>query len=108
MVNTLLLAYDKYPSDKDTENVLEYINLGFFAIFFMEMIVKLTVYGFREYVESKFNIFDASVVIISTIDVLVGFLAQSSEESESGGAVSALRAFRLMRIFKLAKSWKQF
>ena len=76
-LNTVLLAYDRYPGDMEIEKILEYVNLIFFSIFFVEMILKLVVYGFKEYAESKFNLFDAFVVGISTIDILVNFLVTS-------------------------------
>jgi hypothetical protein len=44
------------------------------------------------------------VVLSSIIDLFVSTFLNS----ESGGAITALRAFRLIRVFKLAKSWKRF
>ena len=103
-VNTIFLSFEKYPADSENEKVLEYINLGFFVVFFIEMLLKLYVYGFRQYVKSNFNIFDAFIIIVSSVDILVNFIV--STDNESGGAVSVFRTFRLLRIFKLAKAWK--
>jgi hypothetical protein len=66
------------------------------------MIIKLIGLGFKEYVKDTFNIFDAVVVALSLIElVLVG-----AGIGSGGGAFSALRAVRLLRVFKLARSWK--
>lgn len=65
------------------------------------MIIKLIGLGFKDYVKDTFNIFDAVVVALSLIElVLVGV------GIEGTGAFSALRAVRLLRVFKLARSWK--
>lgn len=107
-VNTILLAYDRYPFiDKDVEEKLEYVNLIFYGVFLFEMILKVAVYGCKEYMSNNFNQFDAVVVLISTVDILMNFLLLSADNEQTGGAISAFRAFRLLRIFKLAKSWKQ-
>ena len=55
MVNTSILALDKYPTNKSTEKYLEYVNLVFFAIFFLEMLLKMYSYGIKGYFKNKFN-----------------------------------------------------
>lgn len=70
----------------------------------IELILKLFAFGIRTYFIDAFNVFDSVVVLSSLIDLFVSHLLQS----ESGGAITALRAFRLIRVFKLAKSWKKF
>jgi hypothetical protein len=67
------------------------------------MLIKLIGMGPRVYVKDQFNIFDAFVVLISIVDLIINYSVKTSGGGAS--AVSALRAFRLMRIFKLAKSW---
>jgi len=106
IANTGVLAADKFPENKDTASVLEYINLAFSVVFFFEMIIKMMGLGFREYFSDRFNAFDAFIVFISTVDILLSY--STFTDSEGSGAISAMRAFRLLRVFKLAKSWKQF
>ena len=66
------------------------------------MILKLYVYGFKVYAQSNFNLFDAFVIIVSTIDIIVSFLVTSYDQEAAGAAVSVFRTFRLLRVFKLA------
>ena len=66
------------------------------------MIIKLTGLGFREYVRDSFNIFDATIVILSLVD---NILFYSIGNSASGGGVIILRSIRLLRVFKLARNW---
>jgi hypothetical protein len=97
LLNTLVLSLDQYPEMEGAITVvLHYANLVFTVIFTLEVILKLTGLGMREYVRDKFNLFDAVIVIISIVEMFM--------DEEGGGALSALRAFRLFRIFKLFRS----
>jgi len=92
---------DQHPIEKSTFVLLELINFIFSIIFCFEMIVKLIGLGFRGYVEDRYNIFDALVVIIGFVDVFV----QALSDQRGGSVTSVFRAFRLFRAFKLAKNW---
>ncbi len=69
------------------------------------MIVKLVGMGPSNYVKDRYNIFDALIVSLSVVDVVISY---SIDISTGKGAISAFRAFRLIRVFKLAKSWSSF
>lgn len=69
------------------------------------MILNLIGLGFTEYVSDGFNIFDAVIVIVSTIDLIVTLSQTGQEETSETGFITVLRGFRLLRIFKLVKSW---
>ena len=94
-LNIITLCLDIYSlgDGKREIKALEYFNYIFFTIFLMELIIKVLGFGFKEFVKDKFNIFDAFIVLISFIEILLA--------SGSSGAFTSLRAFRLFRIFKL-------
>jgi len=69
------------------------------------MVIKLFGLGFKEYSRDSFNLFDAVVVILSLVEVVMETIGTGDS---AGGAFSALRAVRLLRVFKLARSWKSF
>ena len=71
LLNTILLATDRYPIDKQSEKAIEIGNMIFYTIFVVEMLVKIFGLGFRGYCHDRFNIFDAIIVMISTIEVAV-------------------------------------
>lgn len=73
--------------------------------FVVEMIIKLFGLGFEEYARDSFNLFDAFIVVISMVDMIV--TATLSDASPTG-ALSAFRGVRLLRVFKLARSWSSF
>lgn len=61
-----------YPASPNIKiNVLDLINLIFAGIFFLEMIVKLIGMGPSNYIKDSYNIFDAVIVTISIVDILV-------------------------------------
>ena len=63
------------------------------------MILKLLGLGIKEYMRSKFNIFDGIIVLISLVEIVLSNTGGGGSKS----GLSALRSFRLMRIFKLAR-----
>lgn len=82
LVNTVLLALDKYPSEKEAEQIIERINIVFFGIFLVEMLIKMYVYGLRQYANSNFNLFDAFIVIVSLIDIVVSIVIDIQSEKQ--------------------------
>ena len=80
------------------------MNTFFTYCFLLEMIIKLLGQGVKKYADDGFNIFDASIVIISMFEIAIN----SSGIEFSTGAFSAFRGVRLLRVFKLARSWTSF
>ena len=72
------------------------------------MIIKLIGLGLKDYTRDAFNIFDASLVIISLIDFIILHIAQLGVGTTGGSALLAFRGVRLLRVFKLARSWIRF
>jgi hypothetical protein len=87
---------------------LDVVNIFFFILFFLEMIIKIFGMGPKAYIRDRYNIFDAMIVSLSIVDVCLSYSIAGEDDSNNGkGAISAFRAFRLIRVFKLAKSWKK-
>jgi len=105
--NIILLAI-AYDGASDTyNNALKYINWGFSAIFFTEMVLKHLGLGFKRYWRSGWNKFDAFVVFTSIIDVLLDFFQNSASSFGQVGPQLA-RVFRVLRVARLAKLVKRF
>ena len=66
------------------------------------MAIKLCGVGFKRYAGDAFNIFDALIVVISTVELAF------EKASGSGGksAMTIFRGFRIIRIFKLVNIWE--
>ncbi len=109
IINTIILALDKYPIDVDQTILLEKLNIVFTIIFTFEMFIKMLAVGLKNYFRgTMFNVFDCGVVIASIVDIFLSNLLVNDATESSGSVITALRGFRLLRIFKLAKSWKRF
>ena len=96
LINTACLASEFYDSPDWINSLLDMMNLFFTVVFAMEMIIKMSGFGFRKYYSDKFNIFDCFIVIMSYVELLM---------PGDNSSLSVLRAFRLLRIFKIIKSW---
>ena len=75
----------------------------FYAIFVMEMILKMFSLGFKDYFADHFNKFDCFIILISTIDLILNIALQNSSSS----SLSVFRGFRILRLFKLVKTWEK-
>lgn len=64
---------DSYPNQDDFDTYLEYFNVSFFLFFVLELILKLSAYGFKQYFKDGFNWFDSTVVLMSAIDVILSY-----------------------------------
>ena len=69
--NTVILAMDKYPISAEEEALIESINLIFYVIFLLEMIIKLIGLGAFSYFRERANVFDMIIVVLSTMDVVI-------------------------------------
>lgn len=52
---------------EELTNVLEICNIVFTSMFTLEMILKLSAFGFFEYLRNPYNIFDGIIVIIRSV-----------------------------------------
>jgi voltage-dependent calcium channel L type alpha-1D len=96
-----------YPPNRELQKNLDIINIFLFGVFFVEMLIKNAGLGPKNYIKDPFNIFDAIIVMVSIIDVIVTYSLPGDPVDSGKGPVSAFRAFRLLRVFKLSKSWKK-
>ncbi|XP_074640062.1 sodium channel protein para-like [Tubulanus polymorphus] len=96
LVNTLFMALDKYPMDKDFERSLQIGNYVFTGIFAAEATLKIIALNPKNYFTDGWNIFDSIIVFLSFLELTL----------EGVQGLSVLRTFRLLRVFKLAKSWQ--
>ncbi|KXJ05965.1 Sodium channel protein 1 brain [Exaiptasia diaphana] len=101
LANTVVLALYHYGINDGFKYVLDILNLVFTAIFLLEMVVKLMALGTVDYLQSRWNLFDGLIVVMSLIDTTF----ELAKFRESAGT-SIFRTFRLVRIMKLAQSWK--
>ena len=66
----------------------------------MEMLLKLIAYGCVGYISNGFDVFDGTIVVLSGVELIQGFI---EGHTHGGGGLSVLRTFRLLRILKLVR-----
>lgn len=74
LANTIVLGLDSYPEDTNLNKLLEYINLGIYFLFLLEILTKLAGLGFKAFFYDYYNIFDAIIMGVSSIDTVVFIL----------------------------------
>lgn len=79
---------------------LDLANTIFVAFFVIEALIKMVGFGFREFMNDGFNVFDFVIITISVIDIISKYTGEGG-----GNGTSALRTFRIFRVMKLIKSW---
>eukprot|EP00054_Salpingoeca_dolichothecata_P028079 m.210181 g.210181 ORF g.210181 m.210181 type:complete len:1539 (-) comp26120_c1_seq2:53-4669(-) len=99
-INTVFLAIDHAGQSQSLDDTLRIGNFVFLGIFTAELLFKLWALGPRNYILSKFNIFDAVVVFLSLLELI---LVEGADQKPIG--FSVLRCIRLLRLFKLTKYW---
>ncbi|XP_068434908.1 voltage-dependent T-type calcium channel subunit alpha-1I isoform X1 [Clinocottus analis] len=93
LINTISMGIEHHNQPDQLTNVLEICNIVFTSMFTLEMILKLTAFGFFEYLRNPYNIFDGIIVIISVCEII----------GQADGGLSVLRTFRLLRVIKLVR-----
>lgn len=71
MTNTLVLAMDRYPITDRENRLQDLLNQIFSLCFVAEMLIKLVGLGFKNYARDRFNLFDALLVVLSLIEMIL-------------------------------------
>eukprot|EP00163_Fabomonas_tropica_P031328 TRINITY_DN7412_c0_g2_i1.p1 TRINITY_DN7412_c0_g2~~TRINITY_DN7412_c0_g2_i1.p1 ORF type:complete len:551 (+),score=100.59 TRINITY_DN7412_c0_g2_i1:81-1733(+) len=66
VLNTIGLAIEHHGMDPELADALQVCNYVFTAIFILEMVIKITGLGLKDYVSDRFNVFDGLIVIVCT------------------------------------------
>ncbi len=89
-------------------NTLSSLNSAFTYVFFLELLLKLIVYG-KSYFLSGWNIFDFFVVSASVLDLILQYSGiGSGGASEISILPQIARIFRVLRITRLLRMVKSF
>ena len=71
LINTIVMAMDRYGIDEKEAKTLDDMNTVFTWIFIVEMACKLTAFGPKKYCGDKMNLLDGAVVILSIIELII-------------------------------------
>jgi len=96
IVNTAFMASVSWNMSSDYKSILVTVNLVFVIAFALEMVMKLIAFGFYQYVQDNWNVFDAIIVIGSFVTMAF----------DAGAIAQIGRVFRIARLLKIVKRAK--
>jgi len=99
VINTFFLCVDYYGKDEDLTRILERANYTFVVFFTVELILKITAYGFKYYWYVNWNKFDFIIVILSLVALDERLLKEKLNFN-----VTALRIIRVSRLLRMVKT----
>jgi hypothetical protein len=120
-LNTVALSIEHHGMDPGLADTLRIANFVFTVAFTFEMCLKITAYGWRGYTRDAMNVFDATIVVISLIELALDaqqrqgalfsggnddtltFSGSDGQASDDGGSAKGTAAFRIMRLLRLLR-----
>lgn len=100
LANTCLMASEHAGQPEYWTAVLRWCNIGFVIIFTIELVFKLWALGSKLFWRYRFNRYDAFVVAISVIELVV---VEAGDVSSLG--LPVFRAVRLLRLLRYTAYW---
>jgi voltage-gated sodium channel len=94
-VNAIIIFFQAFKSD-NYDQVLSYVDDALTFLFIIEMIVKSSHYGWKEYLRSGWNKFDVILILLSIPSLVVHLIPNIDMYVN----VSYLLVFRVFRVFK--------
>ena len=108
ILNGVILALDRINISNSERELYEKINIILVCIFCIEMFITIFGHG-KDYFYDWINIFDAIIVFISLIEVILNQLGVFGEHKNNSTSItSTFQLLRLFRIFKFLRSWESF
>ena len=99
VINTVFMSIDYYGKSPELERILNNANISFVLFFLIELILKITAYGFKYYWYVNWNKFDFIIVILSLIALDERLLKEKLNFN-----VTALRIIRISRLLRMVKT----
>ena len=104
LFNTVLMALDGYGISAGASALLGQLNLVCTVLFTVEAAIKILAFGFKEYLQVGWNVFDFTIVTLSLLDELLESVAEALGINPT--LLRALRTLRVSRILRTVKSAK--
>lgn len=92
LLNTVILAVQFRGMGDRLETTLTNLNYALLSVFVVEMLLKVLAFGTLGYVNDRFNVFDAVIVLAGLVEVGFG-----------NSSLAVARAFRLLRVLRATR-----
>ena len=104
LVNIVSMTLTYYGESEQHKATLAALNLCFSAIFAVEAALKLLAYFPRQYLEDRWNRFDALLVLGSAADVAMTLAETDVAAAGTPQLLRVIRVVRIARILRIVKS----
>ncbi|CDW88937.1 cation channel family protein [Stylonychia lemnae] len=103
LINTVILAFDRYDIDPELDLICTIFNLSFTFIFCIELLLKISGLGVTKYFKDLMNYLDSAVVLISIVEITLNqnqLTIQGKPNTSGRVSQGSLSAFKVVRIFR--------
>jgi len=97
ILNTLTMTLEHYGAPEEFMKILEGLDTFYIVVFGIEAVLKITAYGWKQYIKSAWNKFDFFIVIVGFVSLL---------DISNGASINVLRLFRIGRVLRLINKAK--
>ena len=106
LANTVTMATYTCNQPEKEKELIRHLDILFDVTFLLEMVFKLIGFGPRAYINDKWNIFDAFIVLVSISDQILLHAGIASNDDGISTFFQLLRLLRLLRMLKLARYFR--
>ncbi|XP_038140707.1 voltage-dependent T-type calcium channel subunit alpha-1H-like [Cyprinodon tularosa] len=100
--SVLSMGAERYEQSESVEVFLKWVFYISTGLLFLEILLKLYVFGFERYLRKRTNIVDITVALISVTSLVLKELKQSQRIPINPSIFRVLRLFRLVQIARLS------
>lgn len=104
LLNTVVMAMERYNMPDEEVILLEKINQIFTWLFIFEMTSKLIAIGIEKYLADRMNWLDGAVVCISIMEILLESMLSAGGGLSAFKTIRVLRTFRILRVARLLRA----
>ena len=101
-LNIVFMCLMRHPMSKKLENIIDIINLVCTSLFMLEIIFKIIVLGFKNWLNNKFNIVDLVIAILGLFEIIYVKINKDTTD-DVNSSLSSLRAIRYIKLLRFTK-----
>ena len=98
VLNMVVLVFNRYEQPETERRIIECAAWAFLSLYVVELVLKVVGLGVRQFLRSRWNVFDSTIVAGSLVLVIVA----PPMAAHNSGIIRAIRLFfRSMRVLRL-------
>ncbi|XP_031138253.1 voltage-dependent T-type calcium channel subunit alpha-1H-like isoform X1 [Sander lucioperca] len=102
-LSVLMMAFQHYDQPPYVEKITDYSYYVFTVILIIEVLLKLVAFGLLRFIQSRWNLLDIAVVLISIISIILQEMDMSDSIPINPSILRVCRVLRLAQVLKAKK-----